>query len=161
MIVVADTSVLINLACVERIDLLRSLFHEVIIPPDVAAEFARLAADVARFKGAVLPNWIRQQSPTMIPPFLLAMRGLDAGESAAISLAIEIRADAILIDERRGHSAATQLGLTTIGVFGILIQAKAAGFVPEIRSILDRLDRNAGFFMSAELRDEVLRRAGE
>jgi predicted nucleic acid-binding protein len=161
VIVVADTSVLVNLARVERIDILQTLFHDVIIPPEVATEFGRLAADVARFKGVALPNWIREQSPTIIPAVLRAMRGLDPGESAALSLALEIRADAILIDERRGHSAASQLGLTAVGVFGVLLQAKAKGLVPELRSIIDRLDRDAGFFMSAELREEVLRRAGE
>ena len=161
MIVVADTSVLINLACVEQIELLRSLFHDVIVPPEVAAEFARLAADVSRFKGVTLPNWIRQQSPTTVPPSLNAMAGLDAGEFAALSLAVEIRADAILIDERRGHSAASQLGLTAIGVLGVLIQAKAAGLVPLIRPIIDDLDRTAGFFMSQQLRNQILRLAGE
>lgn len=161
MIVVADTSVLINLARVERIDLLKSLFRDVIIPPQVAAEFARLAADVARFKGVALPDWIRQQSPTTVPAALRAMRGLDPGESAALSLALEIRADAILIDERRGHSAASQLGLTAVGVFGVLLQAKTRGLIPELRSIIDRLDRDAGFFMSAELRKKVLQLAGE
>jgi hypothetical protein len=161
VIVVADTSVLINLACVEQIDLLRSLFHEVVIPPEVAAEFKRLAANVPRFKGLIVPVWIRQQSPATISPMLTAIPGLDIGETAAISLAIEIHADAILIDERRGNAAAANFGLKTVGVFGILIQAKAAGFMPEIRSVIDRLQRDAGFFMTPTLRNRVLKIAGE
>jgi uncharacterized protein len=136
VIVVADTSVLINLACVGHVELLRTLFHKVVIPPEVAVEFDRLAADVSRFKGVNLPVWIRQQSPTLVPSALRSIPGLDAGESAALSLAIEIRADAILIDERRGHAAASQLGLKAIGIIGILIKAKLAGLIPEIRSTI-------------------------
>jgi hypothetical protein len=161
VIVVADTSVLINLACVQQIDLLRSLFREVVIPPEVAGEFKRLAVNFPRFKGLILPAWIRQQSPTIISPILSGAPGLDAGETAAISLAVEIRADAILIDERRGQTAASNLGLKTVGVFGILIQAKAAGLIPEIRIIIDLLQRDAGFFMSPTLRNRVLQLVGE
>jgi predicted nucleic acid-binding protein len=67
VIVVADTSVLINLACVEQIDLLRSLFREVVIPPEVAGEFKRLAVNFPRFKGLILPAWIRQLSLQSYP----------------------------------------------------------------------------------------------
>jgi hypothetical protein len=74
---------------------------------------------------------------------------------------VEIRADAILIDERRGQTAASNLGLKTVGVFGILIQAKAAGLIPEIRIIIDLLQRDAGFFMSPTLRNRVLQLVGE
>lgn len=160
MIVVADTSVLLNLCRVQQAELLRGLFHEIIIPPEVATEFERLAANVSRFQGLALPVWIHQQSATTVPP-LSAATGLDPGESAALSLAFEIHADAILIDERRGHQAALRLGLKTIGLLGILIQAKSAGLLLEIRPVLDRLHRDAGFWLSVELRDRVLQIAGE
>ena len=67
MIVVADTSVLINLCCIRQGDLLVDLFEEVVIPPAVAEEFERLVAGTPRFTGLSLPAEIRQQAPAVVP----------------------------------------------------------------------------------------------
>lgn len=161
MIVVADTSVLINLCRVGQGGLFQKLFHEVVIPPEVAAEFGRLADRAPRFAGLKLPAGIRQQSPTVSSPVVDAAAGLDLGEAAALSLAVEIHADAVRIDERRGHEVATQLGLRTIGILGILLRAKSAGHLPAVRPVLDALQREAGFWLSEPLRKQVLSAAGE
>lgn len=160
MIVVADTSVLLNLCRVGQIDLLQALFHEILVPPEVANEFARLSSATGRFQGLTFPVWIRQQTSTnqiLIPATL----NLHPGEIAALSLAVEVKADAILIDERSGHTAALRLGLKTIGILGILIQAKASGNVPSIRPIIERLEREARFWLGPSLRNRVLKQAGE
>lgn len=81
MIVVADTSVILNLCCVRQSDLLSHLFRDVLVPPEVAGEFQRLAADVSRFKGLQLPAWMRQQPCSSVPEALRA-EGLDPGETA-------------------------------------------------------------------------------
>jgi uncharacterized protein len=160
VIVVADTSVLLNLCRIEQVDLLRALFAEIVIPPEVASEFARLAAVSARFHGLVLPAWIRQQ-PTTASRTMPGGLPLHAGEIAALSLAMELRADAILIDERSGHAAAQILGLKAIGLLGVLLQAKAAGYLPVIRPTIERLERDANFWLSSSLRERVLKVAGE
>ena len=162
MIVVADTSVVINLCCVGQGGLLRQLFREVVVPPAVAAEFARLASSVPRFAGLTLPEGIRQQAPTSLPALLRSAIGLDPGEAAALAPAVEIHADAVLLDERRGREAASQLGLRTIGHFlGLLLQAKSAGLLAAVRPVLDDLQREAGFWIANTLRQQVLRLAGE
>jgi predicted nucleic acid-binding protein len=161
VIVVADTSVLINLCRVGQGGLFKQLFQEVIIPPEVAAEFARLAASASRFAGLKLPVGIREQSPTDLLAAVRAAAGLDAGEAAALSLAVEIHADAVLIDERRGYEVAVQLGLRTIGILGILLRAKSAGFLSAVKPVLDALQRDAGFWLSEPLRKQVLTTAGE
>ena len=56
MIVVADTSVLLNLCRIGQVELLARPFHEVVIPLEVAAEFERLAREAARFQGMALPG---------------------------------------------------------------------------------------------------------
>ena len=161
MIVVADTSVIINLCRVGQGSLLMSLFHEVVIPPEVAMEFTRLVASIPRFAGLILPDGIREQTPAVLLPAVRAAAGLDAGEAAALSLAVEIHADAILVDERRGHEVAVELGLRTIGVLGILLQAKGARILPAVAPIVDSLRREAGFWISESVREQVLRLAGE
>ncbi len=161
MIVVADTSVLVNLCRVGYGHLFRLLFHEVVIPPEVAAEFARLVSTSPRFAGLILPEGIRCQPVTMVPDLLRSAAGIDAGEIAALALAVEIHADAILVDERRGHEVALQLGLRTLGLLGLLLQAKSAGFVPLIQPVLDSLRHDAGFWISDSLRQRVLRLANE
>jgi len=160
VIVVADTSVLINLCRVGQGGLLRHLFGEVIIPPEGAAEFARLAAASVRFAGIVLPDGIRlQAATTLLPAFHTT--GLDAGESAALALAVEVHAEVILVDERRGYEVARRLGLRTIGILGILLQAKTSGALPAVRPVMDALQRDAGFWLSESLRKQVLSLAGE
>ena len=161
MIVVADTSVLINLCRVRQEDLLKGLFHEVIIPPEVADGFARLTAAYPRFASRSLPAGLRLQTPVHLAPAVQAATGLDPGESAALSLAWEIHADAILLDERRGHEVAIALGLTTIGLLGILLRAKATDLLPAVLPVIDALQRDAGFWISEPVRKQVLRLAGE
>jgi len=161
VIVVADTSVLINLCRVGQGGLLTSLFLEVVIPPAVAAEFVALTLSAPRFSGLNLPAGIREQSPVTLLPAVRGAKGLDPGEAAALSLAVEIHADAILIDERRGHEIALQLGLHTIGLLGILLRAKAVGILPQIAPVIAELERDAGFWISKKLREEVLKLAGE
>lgn len=161
MIVVADTSVLINLCRVGQGGLFQQLFQEVFIPPEIAAEFDRLAGKTTRFAGLKLPPEIKQQSPSSQPSAVRDATGLDSGEAAALSLAVEIHADAVLIDERRGYEVAIQLGLRTIGILGILLRAKAAGFLPAVKPVLDALQRDAGFWLSESLRKQVLQAANE
>jgi predicted nucleic acid-binding protein len=161
VIVVADTSVLVNLCRVGQGGLFKSLFHEVVIPPEVAAEFAHLTNAIPRFAGLKLPDGIRQQSPKTLSPIVSAAAGLDTGEAAALSLAVEIRADAVLLDERRGYEVAVQLGLHPIGVLGILLRAKSAGLLPEIKPLIDELRHEANFWISESLRGNILQLAGE
>jgi predicted nucleic acid-binding protein len=161
VIVVADTSVLINLCRIGQGGLLQSLFHDVVIPPQVAAEFARLVVAAPRFGGLNLPAGIRQQSPAVLSSIVRAAAGLDAGEAAALSLAVEIHADAVLIDERRGYEVAQQLGLNVIGVLGILLRAKTQKLLPQIKPCVDALQKDAGFWISESLREEIFKLAGE
>lgn len=161
MIVVADTSVLINLCRIGRAEILPQLFREVVIPPEVAGEFNSLAGRVPRFAALSLPPWLRQQSPAKNPRFMLELASLGPGETAALALALEIQADAVLLDERLGHDAAMRLGLKVIGLLGLLLQAKASGLLAAVSPELDALRNEAGFWISDRLRVKVLRLAKE
>lgn len=161
MIVVADTSVVLNLTRVGQADLLRAIYGEVWIPTRVAEEFVWQVSVNPRFRGLQLPAWIQTRNPAAIPEVIRANNLLDDGERAALALALEIHADAILIDEENGRLAAGQLGLNRVGVLGILFRAKTEGLLPAIKPVFDALKRDAGFWVSDLLCAEVLRLAGE
>ena len=161
MIVVADTSILLNLAVLAHGELLRSLFASVCIPAEVAAEFETAAARLPCFAGLRLPPWIEVRTRHTAIPQLRTNSRLDPGELAALELAVEIAADAVLVDEAAGRAAAIGLGLATFGILGILLRAKEAGFILAVSPLLDQLVQEANFFVSPAERARCLILAGE
>lgn len=161
MIVITDTSVVLNLCRLGLEGLLRDLFGEVLSPPAVASEFQRLAAMDQRFIGLLWPPFIRVVSPFGTAVALLGNHKLHSGEIESLSLAAELNVDLVLMDERAGRAAATRLGLDSVGVLGILIQAKKNSLLEEIGPVLDDLESKAGFWISPALKIRVLGLVGE
>lgn len=161
MIVVTDTSVILNLCAIGQEDLLRLLFDTVVAPTAVVVEFQRLASTTPRFRGLSFPTFIQKTAPASLLACLTDSGRLQAGEIAALSLAVEKKAEAVLMDELAGRAAASSLGLRTIGLLGILLNAKRQSLVPAIRPLITQLERDAGFWISASLRSTVLQAAGE
>jgi uncharacterized protein len=161
VIVVADTSVILNLALVGQEELLAVLFREVFVPPAVGAEFARLAASLGRFAGLRLPAWVRVREPSVIPAALALHGELHPGETDTLALALEIHADGVLIDEAAGRAVALEFGLTPIGLLGILVTAKRHGQLSAVGPVVDALLERAHFRAAPDLVREILRFAGE
>ena len=158
-IVVSDTSPVRALANLGLLELLRVIYGDVIIPPAVAAELrnppvGQAVVDLAGF------SFVRVQetSGPLKPDFL---EELDRGEAEALTLALELRADLILIDEMAGRAKARALGLEIIGVLGVLLEAKHRGEIETISPLLDQLQINHRFFIAPRLLEEILRLAGE
>ena len=82
-------------------------------------------------------------------------------ERSPLSLAVERQADAVLMDEQAGRAAAAALGLRTIGLLGVLRDAKEQSLIPAVAPLLDRLEKEADFWISSALRSMVLKAAGE
>jgi uncharacterized protein len=85
---------------------------------------------------------------------------LGPGESEAISLALEIGAQWVILEERPARRLAQALGLPVIGMLGILLASKRRGFLPTVRPCVGAL-MNCGFHISPGLYDLVLADAGE
>jgi predicted nucleic acid-binding protein len=161
MIVVADTSVILNLCRVQHEHLLQRLFKRVLIPAEVADEFTRLTKIQKRFSGLTLPAWIEISSaPQTFPPEVIQAQ-LDIGESAAIALCLNQKADVLLIDEKMGRDIAIRLGIRIVGIAGVLIDAKNEKLISSVKALLSRLENEAGFWISLDLRQHVLQLAGE
>ena len=161
MIVVADTSVILNLCFLWQESLLPLLFGTVHAPPQVETEFLRLANVDVRFQGLVFPAFILRMAPLDTAHAWALSPVLHRGEIAALSLALELRADLVLMDEAEGRAAATALKLTTMGLLGILLQARQRGLIASVKPFLDRLEREARFWMAPPLRTAILRAADE
>lgn len=161
MIVVTDTSVVLNLCCIGQERLLPELFGEVIAPPAVAAEFLRLAKEDRRFSGLPFPDFIEVMESVQSIPALTGNRSLHAGEVSALSLAVQKQIGVVLMDESAGRAAALNLGLRCVGILGMLIQAKSIGLLTRISPLLDDLESKAGFWISPALRQRVLGLADE
>ncbi len=103
-------------------------------------------------------DWIqvRSLSDITIANQLQRDRGLDAGEANAIALALELQADDLLIDERLGRQEARQLGLSIIGILGILVTAKQRNLIPKVQPVMDALIHQARFRVSSQLYQRVL-----
>lgn len=161
MIVVSDASPLISLAAVDLLPLLRDLYGTVLIPPAVHQEIrhAKPSAPGAAALGAA--SWLRVES--LRGEFLVrALEGeLDRGEAEALALATEQGAELTLIDEHRGRKVASRLGIKSVGVLGVLVEAKRKGLLPEVKPALARLVGEASFRVSASLCRKVLVAVGE
>jgi len=86
---------------------------------------------------------------------------LDDGEAEAIALAVELKADLILLDERKGRVIAARLGLRFIGLLGMLVEAKHRSLISAVRPIMNDLIGKAGFWIGQELYDYILQVAEE
>lgn len=161
MIVVSDTSALSNLALVDHLWILESLYRSVIIPDVVAAELE--AASNPTISAILRLNWIQSRSLTnaQLADQLQQERGLDAGEANAIALALELQADDLLIDERLGRQEAVRLGLSIVGILGILVVAKQKRLISQVQPVVDALINQAGFRVSSQLYQRVLALAQE
>lgn len=158
-LVVADAGPLVGLAVIGGLPWLEHLFRAVLIPEAVAAEL-RLDSDM---RGAhVLASardagWLQVVAVTDVPMRLLAV--IDRGEAEAIELARQ-KVVPLLIDEFRGRLAARSAGVTVFGSGAVLLRAKEEGLIREVRASLDALT-HAEYRLSAALRQEILRLAGE
>ena len=131
MIVVSDTTPIISLIKINRLDLLEKLFQEVLIPDAVYRELTTnqsFSAEAEVVKNAKFLKVSPVQNKQSIQ-ILQAVSGLDDGESEAIVLAGEKQSDVLIIDERRGRKVAQQLGITITGTVGILVQANDEGML--------------------------------
>ena len=151
MIVVADSSPLIVLVNIGHIRVLPDLFGEVVIPPQIAAELAdakrpQAVQDFIRAK----PVWLRVQAPASMEP----IPELHEGERAAISLAGELKADLLLIDESDGRSAALARNLQITGTIGILQRAADQGLL-DLADAFERI-KQTDFWISPKLLDAEL-----
>jgi hypothetical protein len=163
MPVVSNTSPLLNLAIIDHLSLLQRQFSEVYIPPAVFKEL-KLDTDFAgvhTIREAIDARWIKVVDLLEIHTAQALMRDLDDGESETIALAVQLGLKTILLDEHDGRAAAKGMGLTSVGILGVLLRAKRMGDVEKIEPIMYALKSEGGFYIAEALFYTILKAAGE
>lgn len=159
-LIVSDTTPISCFVRIGRADLLSALFPDVRIPTAVADELDRGAAVLGDWRSALLANvTIVVVEPS--PLLHLLEEELDAGEAAALALAVSLHADLVLVDEMRGRAVASRLGLTVVGTVGLVAMAKRQGLIPAARPILAQIRTRGGLWLTDKLVAEVLTRLDE
>jgi uncharacterized protein len=161
LIVVSDTSPILNLARIGRLELLPLLYKQVLIPSAVYRELTESGRDLPAAIDFAGESWLIVATATDQNRVQELREKLDPGEAEAIVLAIEHRAGLLLVDERRGRRMAVGAGLKVTGLMGIVASAKRAGMIDRARPVLDELIRVARFWIGPDLYAEVLAELGE
>ena len=157
---ISNTSPLLYLHRIGKLDWLPEIFTEIIVPSAVVEELRE-----GRQKGYNSPdlttyNWFEIIKTTSIPENLATIRELGLGEQAAIALALENSESVVLLDDSLARTTAQALGLTVWGTLKILLTAKSQSLTEEISPLVDQL-QDAGMWISDSIRSRILQLAGE
>lgn len=148
-IIVSDTSCLILLNKIGRLDLLRKLFGNITITQVVADEF-----------GKSIPEFIKIENPADKNYQKILETLLDSGEASTVALALEKKNCLLILDDTKGRREARQLKIDLTGTLGILVIAKEKGFIKSFTNILKEIEKT-DFRISEDLIKEAKRKCGE
>lgn len=158
MIVVSNSTILIGLAKIDRLDLLKKLFSKVYIPEAVFNELTQTqkagASDIRR------ASYLEQKAPNDVKEVALLLGNLDRGEAEVLVLSKELNADLVLIDEEKARKAAVLAGFEVMGLMGVLLAAKRQGFLKSIKSLISEL-KEKKFRVAEDIVVDILKSAEE
>jgi len=159
--IVSNSTPLIGLAKIGRLDLLKELYKEVLIPEEVRVEtidmgIEKNSPDAYVIRKALQDGWIVVRNVKILSG--LTDFGIDVGEAAALSLAKSRGEKEVLIDERHARLAAKALGLKPLGTIYILLAALKKEYISydEYAASLEGLIKS-GFRLSEEVYMEAVR----
>jgi len=137
MIIISDSSPLISLAVIGKLDLLEKLYKEIYVPNAVYEEVTLKNKPFSKELKIFLEGRVKIVKNRLAIEILLSDIGI--GESEAIVLALEEKPDIVLIDDLKARKFAKIKGLETIGTMGILLEAKKIGLIKEIKPFISKL----------------------
>ncbi|SHI76442.1 hypothetical protein SAMN05443429_10489 [Cruoricaptor ignavus] len=156
--VVSNTTPVLSLLKIGRLEILRELYGEILVPQAVFEEI-EAGKNKLFYQDLSLISWVKieeVQNKNSLAYFL----DLDKGEAEAIALAVETNADLLIIDEKLGRFHAKHAGLKITGTIGVLLKAKSHGIIQQIQPLLIEL-RNSSTWISDKFFSEIIDLAGE
>lgn len=159
MKVVSDAGPILSFARAGRLEILRQVVGELIIPEAVVEELVVGGKGKPGAEEIERGNWIKLEKLRDRSVVEQSSGKLGLGEREALALAKQTSA-ALLVDEREARKEAMRLGIPHFGSLKILKEAKDRGIILEVKSVLDEL-LAAGTYMSDALYQDFLREVGE
>jgi hypothetical protein len=160
MKVVSNSGPLINLAKVGQFTLLRDLFQHIMIPPAVFEEVVVRGGGQPGSGETNTAQWITRGMLEQFDVADILVAELDRGEAEALALALQEKADWLLIDERVGRRFAQQVGLKVKGTLGVLLEGVRRDCIDDLQPLLDTLMAE-GTWIAPALYAEVLKLSQE
>ena len=155
MILIADSSALVALAIVDKLDTLEILFGSVYIPTAVFNEISKKDKPESK----KLTDYCKSRVIDVTEQVNFNI-SLGLGESEAIVLYKEKNADFLLCDDKKAKKFAKTFGINTIGSLGILLKAKEKKLIDSISPLLELL-KESNIFIDDKTFALVLKMAGE
>lgn len=160
-VVIADAGPLIALSRIDALDLLRGLFGQVLVTPDVRDK----TLPSTDYAGKILIVQAFEAGWLVCPPlpdtsWKPTNPALDSGERSAIAVALQMPGCLLLIDDRAGRAEAKSQRRSIIGTAAVIGLAKLQGLIPTARPVLERL-QPAGYFIHPNIIETVLKEVGE
>ena len=157
--VVVDTSPLIALSIVGKLDILKKVFDEIYIPEKVYQEVVIKGEGLIGAKEVKSAKWIKIKKvkvPLLYSPFIT---GIDEGEIQVLALTREIDADFAIIDEYLGRNVAKALNIPVKGTLGILLIAYYKSLISkeELLKVVNKL-KNSDIRISQRLYNWFMKR---
>jgi predicted nucleic acid-binding protein len=157
---VVDTSPLIFLAKLDRLDLLRRSADTICVPQAVLSEVRAKPDEAAQAIEQASRLWLSVREVANRAAVDILLADLDLGEAEAIVLAKEVNADRIVMDDLDARRFARRVSLEPVGTVGLLLAARLREEIPSVRLEIERLEA-LGFRIAAPLVEAVLREAEE
>ena len=152
--VIGDSSALIALSVIDKLELLEQLYENLYVPQAVYDEVTK----VGRPQSDKLKQFL--QNRVKIVNLNLTKLGLGLGELEAITLYKELNADVLLIDDNRAKKYAMLNDVRVIGSLGVLIKAKEKGYIKKVKPFLEAIVKSE-VYISDKLIVQVLEICGE
>ena len=157
---IVNSTPLIALCNIEKLEVIKMLYGEIIIPKAVYEEISAKPDSICKKMVDESLEWIKIQNIQNEMAKLMFKSQLHDDEVEVMILAKEKEADLVIIDDGNARKYAKYLELTLTGTIGVLIKAKQKGYISEIRPLLEGLCRSA-IYLSKELIDKCLVQVNE
>ena len=162
MIVVSNTTPIIALAKINKLEILEYLFGRIYISEGVYKELISNKKFIFEIEQITKSSFIitKEVKNRLAVELVQKMHGLNIGESESIILFKELGGDLLIMDEKKGRKVASSLDIKLTGTLGILLKAKQEGIIIELKPILEKLIES-NIRISHELYKEILKSANE
>ncbi len=158
--VVVNTTPLIALSHVGKLDLLKQLYGEIMIPEAVYKELSVKEDSICKKTVDRSLAWIKVCSISNQMAKAMYKTQLHDGEVEVMILSKEIAADVVIIDDATAKKHARYLNLPVTGTLGVLIKSKQAGYIDEVKPLL-HLMIEKGIYISQSVMEMCLKQVGE